>query len=200
MRSKTADGKFFEPFNPLLITFDDYTEGNAWHYNFFVPHDMPSLVRAMGGDEPFARKLNALFATSSDLPLNEVDVVGMIGQYTHGNEPCHHVAYLYNYAGCPWKTQYWVRQICTRLYNDTPAGLCGNDDCGQMSAWYLWSVLGMYPVDPMSTIYVLGSPGVDSAVIHLQPKYAKGGEFQIVAKNNSPKNVYVQWASLNGRR
>ena len=199
MRGKTADGKFVEPFDPRRITFDDYTEANAWHYAFFVPHEMPELVKAMGGDQVMVRMLDTLFSTSSDMPVQQGDVIGLIGQYAHGNEPCHHVAYLYNYAGQPWKTQERVRKIMAALYNNTPAGLCGNDDCGQMSAWYVWSALGLYPVDPMSGIYVLGSPTVGSATIHLNSPVAKGRTFTIIAKDNSSANVYIQSAALNGR-
>ena len=199
MRGRTPDGKFYEPFDPRVISFDDYTEANAWHYSFFVPHDIPALVQAMGGDEAFGQKFETLFTTSSELPVPRSDVTGLIGQYAHGNEPCHHVAYLCNYAGQPWRTQKWVRKVMDVLYNNTPAGQCGNDDCGQMSAWYVWSALGLYPVDPVSKIYVLGSPKISSATIRLNPKYAKGQTFTITAKNNSPENVYIQSAMLNGQ-
>jgi predicted alpha-1,2-mannosidase len=199
MRGKTADGKFVEPFDPRRITFDDYTEANAWQYSFFVPQDVAGLIHAMGGDKAFVQKLDTLFDSVTDLPVNTCDVTGLIGQYAHGNEPCHHVAYLYNYAGEPWKTAQRVRHIMKTQYSDGPAGLSGNDDCGQMSAWYVWSALGMYPVDPMSCIYMLGSPLVNKATIRLNPKYAKGGTFAIVAHNNSPKNMYVQSATLNGK-
>jgi predicted alpha-1,2-mannosidase len=123
----------------------------------------------------------------------------LIGQYVHGNEPCHHVAYLYNDAGAAWKTQEWVRKIMVKLYNNQPDGICGNDDCGQTSAWYVLSAMGFYPVNPASGVYVIGSPMVDKAVIHLDPKYYKGGKFTIIAENNSPENVYVQSATLNGK-
>jgi predicted alpha-1,2-mannosidase len=199
MRGKTAAGKFVGPFDPRVITFDDYTEANAWHYAFFVPHDVPGLIAAMGGDAVLVRMLDTLFTTSSELPVARSDVTGLIGQYAHGNEPCHHVAYLYNYAGAPWKSQYWLRKIMNVLYNNTPAGLCGNDDCGQMSAWYVWSALGMYPVDPTSGVYVLGSPTVRRAVIRLNGKQAKGKTFSIIARNNSAENLYIQSATLNGK-
>ena len=123
----------------------------------------------------------------------------MIGQYIHGNEPCHHIAYLYNYVGAPWKTQERIRQVMTTLYNSTPEGLCGNDDCGQMSAWYVLSALGFYPVNPVSAVYVIGSPLVDRATIHLDPRHHSGKTFTVVAENNSPQNVYVQSATLNGK-
>jgi len=199
MRGRAADGKFVEPFDPRLITFDDYAEGNAWQYAFLVPHNIPALVTAMGGDQAMVRKLETLFTMPSDLPVKECDVVGLIGQYAQGNEPCHHVAYLFNYAGAPWRTQQWVRRILATLYNNTPAGLCGNDDCGQMSAWYVWSALGLYPVDPSSGIYVIGSPLVNSATIHLDPNYCQGKTFTVTAVNNAKENVFVQSAKLNGQ-
>ena len=127
------------------------------------------------------------------------DVVGLIGMYAHGNEPCHHYAYLYAYAGQPWKTQARIRQVCGTLYNNTNAGMCGNDDCGQMSAWYVFSALGFYPADPCGGVYVLGSPLVDQATINLAPPYYKGGEFTVIARNNSPTNMYIQSATLNGK-
>ena len=199
MRGKTADGQFPDPFNPRDINFDDYTEATAWHYLFFVPHDVSGLIQTMGGDQVLIQKLDKMFDSSSDMTGFWMDVTGLIGQYAHGNEPCHHAAYMYNYAGAPWKTQRRVRSIMSILYDNTPAGLCGNDDCGQMSAWYVWSALGMYPVDPMSGVYVIGSPLVDSATIRLDPKYATGRTFTITTKNNSDENVYIQSAMLNGK-
>ena len=198
MRGRAADGKFIEPFDPRLVTFDDYAEGNAWQYAFMVPHNIPALLQAMGGDQVTIDKLEVLFNAPSDLPVAECDVVGLIGQYAHGNEPCHHVAYLFNYAGAPWHTQKCVRRIVSTLYNNTAAGLCGNDECGQMSAWYVWSALGLYPVDPSSGIYVIGSPLVTSATIHLDPRYCRGKTFTVTAINNSKDNIYVQSAQLNG--
>ena len=153
----------------------------------------------MGGDEKFVAKLDRMFAENSGLLANIPDLTGLIGQYVHGNEPCHHIAYLYNYAGAPWKTQQRVREIMKTLYNNKVGGICGNDDCGQMSAWYVLSALGFYPVSPASGVYVLGSPLVDKATIHLDPKYQQGGEFTIIAENNSPANVYIQSATLNGK-
>jgi predicted alpha-1,2-mannosidase len=140
-----------------------------------------------------------MYAEASGLLANIPDLTGLIGQYVHGNEPCHHIPYLYNYAGAPWKTQARVRQIMKTMYNNTPAGCCGNDDCGQMSAWYVMSAMGIYPVSPASGVYVLGSPLFDKATIHLDPKYQKGGEFTIVAEDNSPTNLYIQSATLNDK-
>ena len=199
MRGKLADGKWREPFDPRQLVWEDYTEATSWNYTWFVPQDVPGLIQLIGGDAKCIAKLDKMFAESSGVLANIPDMTGLIGQYVHGNEPCHHVAYLYNYAGAPWKTQERVRQIMKTLYNNTPSGCCGNDDCGQMSAWYVLSALGIYPVSPASGVYVLGSPVVDKATIHLDPKHQKGGEFTIIAEDNSPTNVYIQSATLNGK-
>lgn len=198
-RGKTADGRWRNPFNPRQLVWDDYTEANSWQYTWFVPHDVPGLMTAMNGEAKFITKLDGLFNADSTVIDGSSDITGLIGQYAHGNEPCHHVAYLYNYAGAPWKTQERVRRIASTLYNNTPEGLCGNDDCGQMSAWYVFSALGFYPVDPVSGVYVIGSPLVDRVTIHLDPRYHQGKTFTIVARDNTPKNVYIQSATLNGR-
>ena len=197
MRGRSTNGDWVTPFDPNRINFHDYTEANAWQYNFFVPHNVPGLIQAMGGDEKFVAKLDELFDTKAEIPNPWADVTGLIGMYAHGNEPCHHVAYLYNYAGQPWKTQSRIRQVA-KLYDNTPAGLCGNDDCGQMSAWYVFTAIEFYPVDPAIGVYVIGSPLVDKATIKLDSKYYKGGTFTVVAKNNSAWNPYIQSASLNG--
>ena len=202
MRGKTAEGKFVEPFDPREVTFYDYTESNAWQYAFFVPHNVPGLIEALGGDAAMVRQLDTLFTSSSEVPdtgTDTSDQSGMIGQDGHGNEPCHNFAYLYSYAGQPWKTQRWARQIMVTLYNNRATGLCGNDDCGQMSAWYVWSALGLYPVDPVSGVYVIGSPLVTSATIHLNTAFTKGNAFTITATDNSPRNIYIQSATLNGK-
>ena len=199
MRGRTADSKWLAPFDPNRISPDEYTEANAWQYTFFVPHDIRGLAEKLGGDDKFAAKLDELFETKEKIPNPLVDVTGLIGMYAHGNEPCHHVAYLYNYAGQPWKTQARARQVAGALYNNTPGGLCGNDDCGQMSAWYAFTTLGFYPVDPASGVYVISSPLVDKVTLKLDPKFYKGGSFTVVAKNNSSANVYIQSATLNGK-
>lgn len=199
MRGKKADGTWREPFDPREVQFDDYTEATSWNYTWFVPQNVPALIELIGGDEKFCAKLDQMFAESSGVLTKIPDLTGLIGQYVHGNEPCHHVAYLYNDAGAPWKTQARIRDIMTKLYDNTPGGICGNDDCGQTSAWYVLSALGFYPVNPANGVYVIGSPVVDKAVIHLDPKYYKGKTFTIVAENNSPKNVYIQSATLNGK-
>jgi predicted alpha-1,2-mannosidase len=199
MRGKNADGSWVTPFDPNRISFDDYTEANAWQYNFFVPQNLPGLIALSGGDEKFVAKLDELFDTTTPIPNLISDVTGLIGMYAHGNEPCHHVAYLYNYAGQPWKTQVRTRQVATVLYTNTPGGICGNDDCGQMSAWYVFTALGFYPVDPASGIYVLGSPLMDKLTLKLDSKFAKGRTFTVIAKNNSVRHPYIQSATLNGK-
>ena len=204
MRGKNADGSWVTPFGPKemnSITFNEYTEANAWQYNFFVLHNVPDLIAKLGGDEKFVARLDEMFDTQEQIPnIKQIpDVTGILGMYSHGNEPDHHVAYLYTYAGQPWKTQARVRQVATMFYTNTPAGLCGNDDCGQTSAWYVFSALGFYPVDPVSGIYILGSPLVDRATLKLDPKFTKGRSFTVVAKNNSENNPYIQSATLSGK-
>jgi predicted alpha-1,2-mannosidase len=199
MRGKTVDGRWRESLDPCEPDFIDYTEGTAWNYTWFVPHDPPGLIALFGGDEPFVKKLDALFVQDTTLVSRHPDLTGLIGQYIHGNEPCHHILYLYAYAGEPWKTQPRVRQVMKSFYGNKRDGVCGNDDCGQMSAWYILSALGIYPVNPSSSVYVIGSPLVDRATIHLDPKYQKGKTFTVIAENNSPKNIYVQSATLNGK-
>ncbi len=204
MRGKTADGNWVTPFNQNAINsinFNEYTEANAWQYNFFVLQDVPGLIAKLGGDDKFTARLDEMFDTRETIPnLSMIpDVTGVIGMYAHGNEPVHHVAYLYNYAGQPWKTQARVRQVANTLYTNTPAGICGNDDCGQMSAWYVFTAMGFYPVDPASGIYVLGSPLLDKITLRLDSKYYKGKTFTVIAKHNSPANPYIQSATLNGK-
>jgi predicted alpha-1,2-mannosidase len=204
MRGKNADGSWVTPFTKKeinSINFNEYTEANAWQYNFFVLHDVPTLINKLGGDDKFAARLDEMFDTQEKIPNLAMipDVTGVIGMYAHGNEPVHHVAYLYNYSGQPWKTQARVRQVATMLYTNTPGGICGNDDCGQTSAWYVFTALGFYPVDPVSGIYVIGSPLMDKMTLNLNPAFAKGKTFTVVAKNNSSENVYIQSATLNGK-
>ncbi|HEV2695224.1 MAG TPA: GH92 family glycosyl hydrolase [Verrucomicrobiae bacterium] len=204
MRGKIEDGSWVTPFGEKeqsSINFSEYTEANAWQYNFFVLHNVPGLIEKLGGDEKFVARLDEMFDTPKTIPNLAMipDVTGVIGMYSHGNEPDHHVAYLYNYAGQPWKTQARVRQVANTLYNDTPAGICGNDDCGQTSAWYVFTSLGFYPVDPVSGIYILGSPLVNEANLKLDSKFYQGRSFTVIAKNNSPENLYIQSATLNGK-
>ncbi|WP_299075334.1 GH92 family glycosyl hydrolase [uncultured Paraglaciecola sp.] len=195
MRARQSDGNFKPHFDPLAYDSEDYCEANAWQYNFFVPHDVDGLIGLMGGNHPFNAKLDKMFSTLQGEDELPEWISGYIGQYVHGNEPAHHVPYLYQFSGAPHKTQARVRQIMDQLYNTTPNGLCGNEDAGQMSAWYMFSALGFYPVNPASGDYVLGSPEVDSAQITLD----NGKVFSVIANNQSPKNVYVKSVSLNGK-
>ncbi len=199
MRGKKADGTWRSPFDRRELVWDDFTEATSWNYTWFVPHDVPGLIGLIGGDQATIAKLDQMFNEDSTLLAAVPDMTGLIGQYVHGNEPCHHVAYLYSYAGAPGKTQARNRQIMTVLYNNKVNGICGNDDCGQISAWYVLSALGFYPVNPPSGVYVLGSPLVDRATIHLDATFHKGRTFTIAAENNSPKNIYIQSAMLNGK-
>ncbi|HEV8429247.1 MAG TPA: GH92 family glycosyl hydrolase [Pyrinomonadaceae bacterium] len=187
---------WIEPFDPREVTFA-FTEANSWQYTFFVPHDIDGLIRLMGGRRQFANKLDQLFAADSQTTGREqVDITGLIGQYAHGNEPSHHMAYLYNYVGQPWKTQARVRQILDQFYKAEPDGLIGNEDCGQMSAWFVLSAAGFYPVTPGQGIYAIGSPLFPEVRFNLE----NGKSFVIRARGLSPRNVYIQSAWLNGRR
>ena len=193
MRARVG-GFWFAPFDPSEVN-QHYTEANAWQYSFFVPHDVEGLMREHGGPDAFARKLDALFSADSRTTGREQsDITGLIGQYAHGNEPSHHMAYLYAYAGQPWKTQAMVRRILDELYSPEPDGLSGNEDCGQMSAWYVFSALGLYPVTPGSTQYVLGSPLFESATLTLD----SGRQFTVRARRSAPGERYIQAARLNG--
>ena len=189
------NGGWLSPFDPSEINFH-YTEANAWQYTFYVPQDVEGLIRLMGGREVFAARLDELFTTSSETSgLEQPDVSGLIGQYAHGNEPSQHMAYLYNFAGIPWKTQERVREIMQTMYGDTPDGLCGNEDCGQMSSWYVLSALGFYPVTPGSDIYIIGSPLFEHAEIQLE----NGKRFKVTAADLSEENVYIQGSTLRGK-
>jgi predicted alpha-1,2-mannosidase len=194
MRPRT-NGGWTEPFDPREVTFH-FTEANAWQYTFFVPHDVNGLIDRMGGPAKFSDKLDQMFeAESRTTGRDQADITGLIGQYAHGNEPSHHIAYLYNYAGKPWKTQFRVRQIMDQFYKPTPDGLIGNEDCGQMSAWYVFSAAGFYPVTPGSTIYAIGTPLFPEVRINLEHEIS----FTIKAPNVSPRNIYIQSATLNGK-
>lgn len=198
-RGRKANGTWRSPFVANALVGDEYTEADAWQYAFGVQHDVPGLISLYGGDQPFIQKLDSLFAADSTIQTDIPDISGLIGQYSQGDEQCHHVAYLYDYAGAPYKTQERVRQIMATLFNDTPAGQCGNVDCGQMAAWYVFSALGFYPVTPASGIYAIGSPVVKKAVISLDAKKYRGNKFTVLAENNSSKNVYIQSATLNSK-
>lgn len=198
MRGKLSDGTWREPFDPVASSHrrDDYCEGNGWQYLWLVPHDPEGLIDLLGGDEAFGEKLDQLFAVESVKSEGaSADISGLIGQYAHGNEPGHHTTYLYAFVGQQWKTAKLVRQILTTLYSDQPDGLSGNEDCGQMSAWYVFSAMGIYPVNPVAGVYVFGSPIVDKATIAVPG----GKSFTIVAKNNSPVNLFIQSVELNGK-
>jgi len=200
MRGRYANGNWRgSRFYSHKMVGDEYTEADAWQYAFAVQQDVPGLINLYGGDAGFIKKMDSLFTEDSSYSPYIPDISGLIGQYSQGDEQCHHVAYLYDYAGAAWKTQQRVRQVMATLYNDTPAGQCGNDDCGQMSAWYVLSALGFYPVTPGSGIYAIGSPVVDKAVIHLDAKLYGGHVFTVIAKHNSAQNIYIQSASLNGK-
>lgn len=198
-RGKTKDGLWRTPFYPLRSEHrsDDYCEGNAWQWTFFVPHDIDGLAKLMGGKEVLASRLDSLFTMDSSLEGETVsgDICGLIGQYAHGNEPGHHTIYMYNEVGQPHKTQKYVNEVLTTLYDTTPTGICGNEDTGQMSAWYVFSSLGFYPMDPVSGRYELGAPLFDRAVINL----SSGRQFVITAENLSDKNIYVEKVWLNDR-
>ena len=198
-RGKTKDGLWRTPFYPLRSEHrsDDYCEGNAWQWTFFVPHDIDGLAKLMRGKEVLASRLDSLFTMDSSLEGETVsgDISGLIGQYAHGNEPGHHTIYMYNEVGQPHKTQKYVNEVLTTLYDTTPTGICGNEDTGQMSAWYVFSSLGFYPMDPVSGRYELGAPLFDRAVINL----SSGKQFVITAENLSDKNIYVEKVWLNDR-
>jgi predicted alpha-1,2-mannosidase len=196
MRGKNSHGAWTDDFNPALTSYSgDYTEGNAWQYSFFVPHNIEGLIHLYGGKEKFTKKLDSLFTTESALQGEVIDVTGLIGQYAHGNEPSHHIPYLFNYAGQPEKTQYYVRKILNEMYNNTPDGLIGNEDCGQMSAWYIFSAMGLYPVNPASGNYDLGSPVFKKVTL----KLPDGKEFIILANDVNEKNRPVKKIKLNGK-
>ena len=193
MRAK-MNGRWFEPFDPREVNFN-YTEANSWQYSFFVPQDINGLVEMVGGKEKFIERLDQLFSESSETTGREQsDITGLIGQYAHGNEPSHHMAYLYNYVGKPWKTQLRTRQIMDELYTDRPDGLCGNEDCGQMSAWYVLNAMGFYPVTPGDQAYSIGSPLFEKVTLNLE----NGKIFKVITKNNSSLNKFIQSAKLNG--
>ena len=198
MRAVGTDGKFRLPFNPFFAEHrtNDYTEGNAWQYTFLVPHDVKGLINLFGSDKAFMSKLDSLFFVEGWAGDNaSPDMSGMTGQYAHGNEPSHHVIYMYNYAGRPDKAAPLLRKMLNEMYLDQPDGLSGNEDVGQMSAWYILSSVGLYQVDPVGGRFVIGSPLFDKATVNV----GAGKTFSVVAKNNSDRNIYVQSARLNGK-
>jgi predicted alpha-1,2-mannosidase len=200
IRARLSDGSWKSPFDPLATSGQGYIEGNAWNYSLYVPHDAAGFMELVGGADALVARLDTLFEMrvpeESYAHTEDITRAGIIGGYVHGNEPSHHVPYLYCYAGRPLKTQERVHQIVNTMYRNEPDGLCGNDDCGQMSAWYVFACLGFYPVCPGSGEYVIGSPCIERAEIRLE----NGKTFSIEARNVSAKNVYVQSVTLNGRR
>ncbi len=199
MRGKNDDGKWREPFNPRRSEhrIDDYTEGNAYQWSWFVPHDVEGLVDLIGGKQQFITQLDTLFSTSSELSGDHVssDITGLIGQYAHGNEPSHHITHMYNYVGQSWKTQKLTDEIMSELYFNNPNGLAGNEDCGQMSAWYVLNAMGFYSFCPGEPVYSIGRPVFNKVEIDLP----NGKAFTVIAKNNSADNLYIQSAKLNGK-
>ena len=201
MRGKSVDGKSWNaPFDPKHSNHreqTDYTEGNAWQHSWFVPQAVDDLIAIHGGNEIFTSRLEKLFTESSEITGDNVsaDITGLIGQYAHGNEPSHHIAYMFNHANQPWRTQYWARHIMDTQYNTTPNGLSGNEDCGQMSAWYVLSSIGLYPMNPASGEYEIGSPIFEKSTI----KLPENKTFMIEAEYVSHTNFYIQSATLNGK-
>lgn len=198
MRGKMQDGSWREPFNPKYANHksSDYTEGNAFQWSFFVPHDMEGMIELAGGKESYAADLDTLFNTSSEIFGEHAsgDITGLVGQYAHGNEPSHHITYMYNYVDQPWKTQELNDHIMRELYFNDPNGLAGNEDCGQMSAWYVLSAMGFYSFCPGEPVYSIGSPVFDKVEIN----QSNGKVFTIVANNNSVENKYIQSVSIDG--
>lgn len=201
MRPRLDNGQFAEPYDPIDLghsaKWRDFTESNGWQATFLNQHDIYGLIALFGGDDRFAAQIDALFNAPSTLPANAPpDISGLVGQYAHGNEPSHHVAYLYAYAGQPWKTQAMVRRLCNEMYKADPDGVIGNDDCGQMSAWFVLSSLGLYPVDPTSGAYVFGSPLFDRVEVRL----GEGGtRLTVEAQGNAPDAPYIQSVEWRGQ-
>lgn len=197
-RGHTEEGKWMEPFDPVRVTNEVYTEGNSWQWSWSVMHDVPGLVEVMGGRDVFINKLDKMWVTEGEMNPDKLDVTGLIGQYAQGNEPSHHIAYLYDYVGEPWKTQKWVREIISTMYSDKPDGLSGNEDCGQMSAWYIFNAMGFYPVNPASGIYMIGSPLFPKVSMNMV-RDGKKATFTVESENSSAENIYIQSATLNGK-
>lgn len=197
VRGRASDGSWRTPFDEFkaLHMQSDFTEGNAWQYTWLVPQDPQGLIEILGGQDAFIAKLDQFFVAEGDLGPNANDVTGLVGQYAHGNEPSHHIAYFYNYVGQPYKCAEKVRHIMDELYFDNHEGVCGNEDAGQMSAWYVLSSLGLYQVDPAKGEFQFGSPAMKKAVVNV----GGGKTFTVVAENNSPENIYILSATLNGK-
>lgn len=197
-RGKDSKGSWLSPFDPLKYGGNGgspFTEGNGWQYFWYVPQDVPGLVKLVGGEQAFANKLDTFFNLNAKPGDVNGNASGFIGQYAHGNEPSHHVIYLYNYIGQPWKTQQYAAQVMQELYNENSSGYAGNEDCGQMSSWYIFSAMGFYPVNPANSVYCIGSPQLQKAVI----KGDNGKDFTMLAPKAGGKNIYVQKVTLNGK-
>ena len=198
-QSKNNKGEWIEPFDPYQYGGNGghpFTEGNAWQYFWYVPHNIQALMELTGGTKAFEQKLDTFFTSTYKSEQMNHNASGFVGQYAHGNEPSHHVAYLYNFAGQPWKTQKYVSHILNTLYNNTSSGYAGNDDCGQMSAWYVFSAMGFYPVNPADGRYIIGSPLLDECTL----KLAGNKEFRIRTIRKSPEDIYIQSVTLNGKK
>ncbi len=195
MRAKDSVGNWRTPFNPLEYEHD-FTESNGWHYFWYTPQAVPEIINMVGGEKNYIAKLDSFF-TLEPKPDDNLPIfsTGMIGQYVHGNEPSHHVGYLYNFAGVPWKTQEITRKIMLTQHKNSPDGICGNEDCGQMSAWFIFSALGFYPVNPSSGNYIFGSPLIKNATLNLE----NGKQFKINAHYNNAENIYIKKVMLNGK-
>jgi len=196
-QARNKDGNWLTPFNPLDYGGNGgspYTEANAWQYSWYVPQNVPDLINLMGGNQKFTAKLDTFFTLANKPGDVNGNASGFIGQYAHGNEPSHHIAYLYNYAGQPWKTQFYVAKVLNELYNNSSSGYQGNEDCGQMASWYIFSSMGFYPVNPANGVYALGSPILKDAIMQL----SNGKSFHVTVKNSSPANCYIQSVKLNG--
>jgi len=199
MRGKNSDGSWYEPFQPRFAEYGNAhcVEGNTWQYSFFAPHDMPGLIELMGGKHDFGMMLDSLFTQTSELLGEDVaDVTGLVGQYSQGNEPDHNFAYLFDLVDQPRKTQFFTNKIINTLYKNSPEGLCGNEDCGQMSAWYVFSAMGMYPVNPVDGKYYFGSPQFENVSLNLP----NGNTFIVEAHNVSKENIYFNSVKLNGQK
>jgi predicted alpha-1,2-mannosidase len=200
VRGRMSDGSWRPGFDPLYShhTNSDFTEGNGWQYTWLVPHDVEGLISLFGSREFFIQRLDSLFRVKEAVKGENAsaDISGLIGQYAHGNEPSHHIAYLFSMAGAPEKTETMVRRIMREMYTADKDGLCGNEDCGQMSAWYVFSAMGFYPVNPADGRFILGSPSLERAEINLPG----GKTFKIIAENNSPDKVNVRGVYLNGQK
>ncbi len=196
MRGRDSKGHWREPFHSHeYIQGGDFTEGTSWQYTWYVPHDVKGLIDLYGGPKPFTQKLDSLFTFNDNSSDNVSDIQGRLGEYWHGNEPSHHIIYLYDFAGQPWKTQQYVHTIIKTQYGNKPNSLSGNDDCGQMSSWYIFNAMGFYPVCPGSNYYAIGSPVLKSITLHL----ADQKDFKITAANLNDENIYIQSVKLNGR-